>query len=69
MSQRQYQQSKGEAYSNFIDSINSGVTKREYNLKFSYFMRYCQRSSHNDMLLFPDYELESMIRDYIVRLR
>jgi len=63
------QQTEAEAYSNFINSINSEFTKKEYNKKFSYFMQFCQKSRYQDMLLLPDSELESKIRDYIVHLR
>ena len=60
---------ESDAYSNFINSINSEFTKKEYNKKFSYFMQFCQKSRYQDMLLLPDSELESKIRDYIVHLR
>ena len=40
--QKQQQQAEAEeAYSNFINSINSEFTKKEYNLKFNYFMQFC----------------------------
>ncbi len=65
----QLQPQEAEAYSNFINSINSDITRKEYNLKFSYFMQYCKRPTHNDMLLIPISQLESTIRDYIVHLR
>ena len=66
ISQHQQQQ---EAYANFINSINSDETKREYNLKLKYFMRFCNKPTYSDMLLTSENELESRIRDYIVYLR
>jgi hypothetical protein len=66
--QRQLQRQE-EAYSNFINSINSEETRREYHTNFSYFMKFCQKTTHQDMLLVPVAELESTIRDYIVHLR
>src|SRR5690242_3694640 len=62
-------QRQEEAYSNFINSINSEETRREYHTNFSYFMKFCQKTTHQDMLLVPVAELESTIRDYIVHLR
>lgn len=61
----------GEAYSNFINSINSDITRRAYDTNFSHFMKYCGTAiaTHQDMLLISVSELESKIRDYIVHLR
>jgi integrase len=58
-----------EAYNNFINSINSDMTRKEYDKKFSYFMQFCQKPSHKNMLLISASELEGKIRDYIVHLR
>jgi len=58
-----------EAYSNFINSINSDITRKEYNLKLSYFIEFCQRSGHGNILEIEPAKLESIIRDYIVHLR
>src|SRR5690242_4487251 len=63
------QQTEAEAYSNFINSINSEFTKKEYNLKFNYFMQFCSLSNHQDMVLISESDLESRIRDYIIYLR
>lgn len=65
---RRYQEEQEEAYSNFINSINSEVTRKEYELKFSYFMEFCEKPRHQDMLLIAENELEGKIRDYIVDL-
>ncbi|HEY7079534.1 MAG TPA: site-specific integrase [Nitrososphaeraceae archaeon] len=59
----------GEAYANFINAINSAVTRREYKNKFAYFMRWCNVANHDNMLLFSINDLESRIRDYIIHLR
>ncbi len=66
--QHQYDQ-QSEAYSNFINSIDSQATRREYNLRLSYFMQFCNLTNHDDMLLISVNELESKIRNYIVWLR
>jgi hypothetical protein len=60
---------EGEAYSNFINSVNSDITRREYNTNFSYFMKFCQVQTYEDMLLIPITHIESKVRDYIVLLR
>jgi len=67
--QRQQQQPEAEAYGNFINSINSDITRKEYNLKFDYFMQFCSVKDHEDMLLISESDLESKIRNYIVYLR
>ena len=69
INQQRHLQRQEEAYSNFINSINSEETRREYHTNFSYFMKFCQKTTHQDMLLVPVAELESTIRDYIVHLR
>ena len=63
------QQTEAEAYSNFINSINSEFTKKEYNLKFNYFMQFFSLANHQDMVLISESDLESRIRDYIIYLR
>ena len=68
--QKQQQQAEAEeAYSNFINSINSDITRKEYNLKFDYFMQFCSVKDHEGMLLISESDLESKIRNYIVYLR
>jgi integrase len=62
-------ENKGEAYRNFINSINSIVTRRDYDRNFSYFMTFCKRSSHDGMILINSGVLEGLIRDYIIHLR
>ncbi|HEY7571458.1 MAG TPA: site-specific integrase [Nitrososphaeraceae archaeon] len=73
MSQRrndqQQKKGEGEAYSNFINAINSPITRREYKNKFSHFMQWCNVANHDYMLLISINDLEIKIRDYIVHLR
>ena len=51
--QRRFIEGEGEVYSNFINSVNSEVTRREYSTNFTYFMKYCSRGTHEDMLGIP----------------
>ncbi|HZI71631.1 MAG TPA: site-specific integrase [Nitrososphaeraceae archaeon] len=67
ISQQQNQQQ--EAYSNFIDSINSDMTRKDYKAKFDYFMQFCNVQRYEDMLLISEGDLESRIRNYIIYLR
>ena len=69
MNQQQQQQPEAEAYGNFINSINSNITRKEYNLKFDYFMQFCSVKDREGMLLISESDLESKIRNYIVYLR
>ena len=64
ISQQQNQQQ--EAYSNFIDSINSDMTRKDYKAKFDYFMQFCNVQRYEDMLLISEGDLESRIRNYII---
>ena len=57
--QRQQQQPEAEAYGNFINSINSNITRKEYNLKFDYFMQFCSVKDHEGMLLISESDLEA----------
>jgi len=63
------QQQQTEAYSNFINSINSDMTRKDYKAKFDYFMQFCNVEKHEDMLLISEGDLESRIRNYIIYLR
>lgn len=62
-------ENKGEAYRNFINSINSDVTRRDYDRNFSYFMKFCKIINHDSMMLIKSGVLEGLIRDYIIHLR
>jgi integrase len=67
--QRQEQQPEEEAYSNFINSINSEITRKQYNAKSDYFMQFCSVDNHQHMLLISESDLENRIRNYIIYLR
>src|SRR3954469_20509521 len=62
---------RSDAYRNFIDSVNSEVTRDYYNRNFSYFMSYCKISDYDEMLSLAakPTTLEGLIRDYLVYLR
>jgi site-specific recombinase XerD len=60
---------KGEAYRNFINSLDSEVTKSHYRHVFPYFMNFCNIDNYEEMLKFDQQTLEGIIRDYIIHLR
>ena len=57
--------SDSEAYKNFINSLDSPVSREDYSQVFPYFMKFCQVTSYEDMLLIDITKLEGLIRDYI----
>lgn len=62
---------KSEAYRNFIDSVDSEITKRNYKTFFIQFMKFCAKTTYEEMLVLakePE-KLESKIRDYIIYLK
>ena len=62
---------RSEAYRNFIDSINSEVTRHYYQRNFTYFMAFCKIADYDEMLSLANKPLvlEGIIRDYLVHLR
>jgi integrase len=60
---------KGEAYRNFINSLDSEVTKSHYRQVFPYFMKFCNIDDYEKMLKFDRPKLEGLIRDYLIHLR
>ena len=61
-----------EAYKNFINSIDSEYTKRNYSYGLSLFMRYCDIQDYDSMISQYEAEpkkLEDKIRDYITFLK
>ncbi|HEY7079505.1 MAG TPA: hypothetical protein VH500_07380 [Nitrososphaeraceae archaeon] len=49
--QRHHQElSESEAYRNFINSVNSSITRYDYDKISSYFMAYCKIKNYDDML-------------------
>lgn len=58
-----------DAYLNFVNSLDSKVSRKLYANTFTYFMKFCQIDSYDAMLQIPVKELEIKIRDYLVYLR
>jgi integrase len=67
--QEQQQKEQSDAFKNFINSINSPITRKDYDLVFSYFMNYCKVNSYEDMLAIGTNRIDGIIRDYIIHLR
>jgi hypothetical protein len=64
-----YNKPDSEAYKNFINSLDSPVSREDYSQVFPYFMKFCQVTSYEDMLLIDIKKLEGLIRDYIIYLK
>ena len=60
---------QSEAYKNFINSIDSDATKKNYHYFFSYFMHFCKIDNYDNMLKIELSRLEGLIRDYIIYLK
>jgi len=60
---------RGEAYKNFINSINSDITRQNYERAFAYFMTFCKISNYQGMVSPNPQILEGLIRDYLIHLR
>jgi integrase len=60
---------ESDAYRNFINSIGSEATRRNYRYMFSYFMAFCKETSYDDMVGMEPERLEGVIRDYIIHLK
>ena len=58
----------GEAYFNFINSINSDVTRKNYEYCMSRFLKYCNLDL-NSLLKLPQQELSNLIIKYLVSLK
>jgi integrase len=54
-----------EAYFNFVNSINSDVTRRNYEYCLSKFLRYCNLDLES-LIKLPQNELSSLIIKYLV---
>jgi len=61
--------SSSEAYSNFINSLDSEESKKHYRAVFPYFMNYCKIQDYDEMLKIEPKKLEGLIRDYIIHLK
>lgn len=60
---------QSEAYRNFITSVDSEATKKNYGVALTYFMRFCKLTECSALLRFENTKLEGMLRDYIIHLR
>lgn len=62
---------ESEAYKNFINSIDSEATKKNYRYGLSLFMKYCNlKDDYNDYdSMLTLHKLEDRIRDYITYLK
>src|SRR5689334_22112625 len=58
-----------EAYRNFINSINSDITRQNYHRNFCYFMTFCKISNYEEIVSLKPQILEGLIRDYLIYLR
>ena len=68
MSEQQYIHT-GEAYKNFINTVDSEITKLQYRYAISYFMKFCKISEYDKLLNIEPKKLEGAIRDYIIHLK
>jgi hypothetical protein len=60
-----------EPYRNFIDSLDSEVTKKCYQDYLSYFKNFVKVERYEDLLTLDadPHKLEGIIRDYIIHMR
>jgi integrase len=58
-----------EAYRNFINTLDSEISKVNYLFGFSKFMTFCGVEDYDKMLQIESKKLEGLIRDYITHLR
>src|SRR4029079_2885096 len=61
------QDKEQEIYSNFINSINSDVTRLNYELHVNLFKKFCNLSNLSELLLID--EPQKQIVNYILSLR
>ncbi len=50
-----------EAYKNFVNSIDSEITKQNYRRFFMYFMDFCKKETFEEMLRIGPLQLEGLI--------
>jgi hypothetical protein len=61
-----------DAYRNFINSIDSEVTRADYKRNISYSIKFCQKADYEEILQLAKEDinkLEGIVRDYIIYLR
>jgi integrase len=61
--------SLNNAYTNFIQSIDSIHTRRDYRVALSYFMRFVKITNYEDIVKMDVTILEDYIRDFIIYLK
>jgi hypothetical protein len=59
------QQDKEDAYFNFVNSINSNATRKNYEYCISRFLKYCNLDL-NSLLKLPQQDLSNLIIKYLV---
>jgi len=59
------QHEKEDVYFNFVNSINSGVTRKNYEYCMSKFLKYCNLDLES-LLKLPQQELSNLIARYLV---
>jgi integrase len=62
------QQEKEDAYFNFVNSINSEVTRKNYEYCLSKFLKYCDLDLES-LLKLPQQELSNLVIKYLVSLK
>ena len=63
------QAEQSEPYKNFINSLDSEITKRGYRQSLHYFMDFLKIDNYYDMLKLESQKLEGAIRDFIIHMR
>jgi integrase len=60
-----------DAYKNFINTLDSEVSKENYRFAFSKFIKFCrlEEGDYDKMLRIEPKKLEGLIRDYITHLK
>ena len=62
------QEQKEDAYFNFVNSINSDVTRKKYEYYMSKFLKFCNLDL-NSLLRLSQQELSNLIIRYLVSLK
>ena len=62
-------ESESEAYTNFVNSLDSEQSRIHYKRVFLYFMQFCKVDKYDDMLKIEPKRLEILIRNYIIQLK
>ena len=60
---------QSEPYKNFINSLDSEVTKQGYRESMKHFMRFLKKETYDSLLGIEPLKLEGLIRDFIIHMR